>query len=197
LISNGAGGGSRTPTRSPSPDFESGASARSTTPAMLDSKEIFVHSQTPESANVADVQNLHAVHLFLSFPPDCVQSIGSLLSGYYIFIKCLLDVRPGEQQMLAMGGALMQKPKPLLADGPALRLSHCYVDVIFEKLMEINISGTSILLVEQTARMAPLAGISPWYPGRMRETAVTSILSRGVKAARRSPWLPVPPFPRP
>ncbi len=61
----------------------------------------------------------------------------------------------GEQQVLAMGRALMQRPKLLLADEPSLGLSPMYVDLIFEKLIEINKSGgTSILLVEQNARMA-------------------------------------------
>ena len=60
----------------------------------------------------------------------------------------------GEQQVLALGRALMQKPKLLLADEPSLGLSPMYVDLIFEKLIEINKSGTSILLVEQNARMA-------------------------------------------
>ncbi len=60
----------------------------------------------------------------------------------------------GEQQLLAMGRALMQKPKLLLADEPSLGLSPSYIDIIFNKLIEINKSGTSILLVEQNARMA-------------------------------------------
>lgn len=60
----------------------------------------------------------------------------------------------GEQQMLALGRALMQKPRLLLADEPSLGLSPSYVDTIFEKLIEINRSGTSILLVEQNASMA-------------------------------------------
>jgi branched-chain amino acid transport system ATP-binding protein len=60
----------------------------------------------------------------------------------------------GEQQLLAMGRALMQKPKLLLADEPSLGLSPSYIDIIFDKLIEINKSGTSILLVEQNARMA-------------------------------------------
>jgi len=55
---------------------------------------------------------------------------------------------------LAMGRALMQKPKLLLADEPSLGLSPSYVDTIFEKLIEINKTGTSVLLVEQNARMA-------------------------------------------
>lgn len=60
----------------------------------------------------------------------------------------------GEQQMLAMGRAFMQKPKLLLADEPSLGLSPAYVDTVFEKLIEINKAGTSVLLVEQNARMA-------------------------------------------
>ena len=60
----------------------------------------------------------------------------------------------GEQQMLAIGRALMLKPKLLLADEPSLGLSPNFVDIIFDKLLEINKNGTSILLVEQNAQMA-------------------------------------------
>lgn len=60
----------------------------------------------------------------------------------------------GEQQMLALGRALMIQPKLLLADEPSLGLSPNYVEIIFEKLVEINKNGTSILLVEQNAQMA-------------------------------------------
>lgn len=61
----------------------------------------------------------------------------------------------GEQQLLAMGRALMQKPKLLLADEPSLGLAPSYVDTIFEKLVEINRLGTkAVLLVEQNASMA-------------------------------------------
>ena len=60
----------------------------------------------------------------------------------------------GEQQLVALGRALMQKPKLLLADEPSLGLSPSYVDTIFEKLVEINKAGTSVLLVKQNARMA-------------------------------------------
>ncbi len=60
----------------------------------------------------------------------------------------------GEQQMLAFGRALMLRPKLLLADEPSLGLSPNFVDLVFDKLIEINKSGTSILLVEQNARMA-------------------------------------------
>lgn len=60
----------------------------------------------------------------------------------------------GEQQMLAMGRGLMLKPKLLLLDEPSLGLSPNFMDLIFEKLIEINKNGTSVLLVEQNAQMA-------------------------------------------
>ena len=60
----------------------------------------------------------------------------------------------GEQQMVAIGRALMLKPKLLLLDEPSLGLSPNYVDTVFEKIREINKNGTTILLVEQNARMA-------------------------------------------
>lgn len=60
----------------------------------------------------------------------------------------------GEQQMLAMGRSLMLKPKLLLADEPSLGLSPNYLELIFDKLVEINNNGTSILLVEQNASEA-------------------------------------------
>ena len=60
----------------------------------------------------------------------------------------------GEQQMLAMGRALMLKPKLLLADEPSLGLSPNFVGLVFDKLTEINKKGTTILLVEQNASEA-------------------------------------------
>ena len=56
--------------------------------------------------------------------------------------------------MLALGRALMLRPKLLLTDEPSLGLSPNYVELIFEKLLEINTNGTSIIIVEQNARMA-------------------------------------------
>jgi branched-chain amino acid transport system ATP-binding protein len=57
----------------------------------------------------------------------------------------------GEQQMLAIGRALMLKPSLLLLDEPSLGLSPNYVEAVFKKLVEINKDGISILLVEQNA----------------------------------------------
>ncbi len=60
----------------------------------------------------------------------------------------------GEQQMLAIGRALMARPKLLLMDEPSLGLAPKLVERIFEKIQEINRLGTTILLVEQNAHMA-------------------------------------------
>ncbi|HEY8447824.1 MAG TPA: ABC transporter ATP-binding protein [Thermomicrobiales bacterium] len=60
----------------------------------------------------------------------------------------------GEQQMLAMGRALMAKPKLLLLDEPSMGLSPILVETIFGIIKEINAQGTTVLLVEQNALMA-------------------------------------------
>ena len=60
----------------------------------------------------------------------------------------------GEQQMLAMGRALMADPKVLLLDEPSMGLAPVLVDSIFETIVDLNKLGTTILLVEQNARMA-------------------------------------------
>lgn len=60
----------------------------------------------------------------------------------------------GEQQMLAMGRALMAKPKLLLLDEPSMGLSPLLVKEIFAIIQEINEQGTTVLLVEQNAKMA-------------------------------------------
>lgn len=60
----------------------------------------------------------------------------------------------GEQQMLAMGRALMAKPKVLLLDEPSMGLAPVLVDSIFDTIRKLHALGTTILLVEQNARMA-------------------------------------------
>ena len=70
-----------------------------------------------------------------------VAQVGGTLSG-------------GEQQMLAIGRALMARPALLLLDEPSMGLSPIFVDAIFRIIQDINRQGTTILLVEQNARMA-------------------------------------------
>ncbi len=60
----------------------------------------------------------------------------------------------GEQQMLAMGRALMSKPKILLMDEPSMGLSPIMVNEIFSIIQEVSDSGTTVLLVEQNAKKA-------------------------------------------
>lgn len=60
----------------------------------------------------------------------------------------------GEQQMLAMGRALMSKPKIILMDEPSMGLSPIFVSEIFDIIKEISAQGTTVLLVEQNAKKA-------------------------------------------
>ena len=60
----------------------------------------------------------------------------------------------GEQQMLAMGRALMARPKLLMLDEPSMGLAPVLVDLIFETVKEVNAQGTTILMVEQNALAA-------------------------------------------
>ncbi len=82
-------------------------------------------------------------HVFKLFPrlKERINQKGGTLSG-------------GEQQMLAMGRALMAKPKILLLDEPSMGLAPLLVELIFEIIQEINKEGTTVLLVEQNALMA-------------------------------------------
>ena len=82
-------------------------------------------------------------HVFSLFPRlhDRSRQVAGTLSG-------------GEQQMLAMGRALMANPKILLLDEPSMGLAPVLVDDIFDTIRQLHAAGTTILLVEQNARLA-------------------------------------------
>ena len=82
-------------------------------------------------------------HVFAMFPrlKERSKQVAGTLSG-------------GEQQMLAMGRALMSNPRVLLLDEPSMGLAPVLVDGIFDTIRQLHAAGTTILLVEQNARMA-------------------------------------------
>jgi branched-chain amino acid transport system ATP-binding protein len=80
----------------------------------------------------------------------------------------------GEQQMLAMGRALMSKPRLLLMDEPSMGLSPALVEQNFEIIREINASGVAVLVVEQNANMA----LSVADRGYVLQTGVIALADR-------------------
>ena len=81
---------------------------------------------------------------------EVLQEVG--LAGKY---KAYPDeLSGGEQQMLAMGRALMSKPRIILMDEPSMGLSPIFVNEIFDIIKEVSESGTTVLLVEQNAKKA-------------------------------------------
>jgi branched-chain amino acid transport system ATP-binding protein len=88
----------------------------------------------------------------------------------------------GEQQMLAIGRALMGRPKLLLLDEPSMGIAPILVERIYETIAEINKQGTTILLVEQNANYA--LGVS--HRGYVLETG-TVALSDASASLRENP----------
>ena len=86
-------------------------------------------------------ENLERVYTLFPRLKERRRQLGGTLSG-------------GEQQMLAMGRAMMANPKIMLLDEPSMGLAPVLVDSIFETIQELNKEGTTILLVEQNARVA-------------------------------------------
>ena len=94
------------------------------------------------------------------------RQIGGTLSG-------------GEQQMLAMGRALMSSPKLLMLDEPSMGLAPILVEQIFEIIRTLHRNGTTILLVEQNAQMA----LSIADRGYVLETGMITLSGTGVELA--------------
>ncbi len=85
----------------------------------------------------------------------------------------------GEQQMLAIGRALMARPRLLLLDEPSMGLAPIVVEQIFETIVDINRGGTTILLVEQNAAMA--LGIA--HRGYVLETGAVALTGTAAELA--------------
>lgn len=105
---------------------------------VLENLEMGAYCRKDKSSMKDDLERV-----FMLFPrlKERIGQKGGTLSG-------------GEQQMLAMGRALMAHPKIMLLDEPSMGLSPILVEVIFETIQTINKEGTTILLVEQNALMA-------------------------------------------
>jgi len=105
---------------------------------VLENLELGAFARADREAIPADLERVLALFPRLR---DRLQQKGGTLSG-------------GEQQMLAMGRALMARPEMLLLDEPSMGLSPILVETIFGIIRDINRLGTTILLVEKNARMA-------------------------------------------
>ena len=105
---------------------------------VLENLEMGAYARQDRSAVSGDMDRV-----FVSFPrlKERRKQLAGTLSG-------------GEQQMLAMGRAIMSSPKLLMMDEPSMGLSPILVSEIFSIIQSINKSGVTVLLVEQNARMA-------------------------------------------
>ncbi|MFZ5881047.1 MAG: ABC transporter ATP-binding protein [Chloroflexota bacterium] len=105
---------------------------------VLENLEMGAYARKDKSSFKEDLERV-----FSLFPrlKERITQKGGTLSG-------------GEQQMLAMGRALMAHPKILLLDEPSMGLSPLLVELIFDTIVAINKEGTTVLLVEQNALMA-------------------------------------------
>ncbi|MBI4562400.1 MAG: ABC transporter ATP-binding protein [Candidatus Rokubacteria bacterium] len=105
---------------------------------VLENLELGAFARVDKQNIAADMERVFALFPRLK---ERLSQKGGTLSG-------------GEQQMLAIGRALMARPRLLLLDEPSMGLSPILVEAIFETIRSINQQGTTILLVEQNARMA-------------------------------------------
>lgn len=119
-------------------------------------------SQVPEGrrvfANMSVLENLEMGAYIRNDSAEILKEIDQVFARFPRLLErkkqLAKTLSGGEQQMLAMGRALMSRPKLLLLDEPSMGLAPMLVAQIFAIIEEINASGTTIMLVEQNANMA-------------------------------------------
>jgi branched-chain amino acid transport system ATP-binding protein len=105
---------------------------------VMENLEMGAYTRSDRAGIASDLQRVFGLFPRLA---ERRKQIGGTMSG-------------GEQQMLAVGRALMSRPKLLLLDEPSMGLAPMLIQQIFEIITEINGQGTTILLVEQNAQQA-------------------------------------------
>jgi branched-chain amino acid transport system ATP-binding protein len=119
-------------------------------------------AMVPEGRGVFTRMSIHENLLMGAFVRNDAEGIAADLDRVYTLFPRLKErqaqlagtLSGGEQQMLAMGRALMSRPQLLLLDEPSMGLSPIMVDKIFEVVREVSGQGTTVLLVEQNASRA-------------------------------------------
>jgi branched-chain amino acid transport system ATP-binding protein len=119
-------------------------------------------AMVPEGRGVFTRMSIHENLLMGAFVRNDADGIAADLDRVYTLFPRLKErqaqlagtLSGGEQQMLAMGRALMSRPQLLLLDEPSMGLSPIMVDKIFEVVREVHGQGTTVLLVEQNASRA-------------------------------------------
>ncbi|MGB9079909.1 MAG: ABC transporter ATP-binding protein [Desulfuromonadaceae bacterium] len=119
-------------------------------------------SQVPEGrrvfANMSVLENLEMGAYIRNDKKEILEEIDQVFARFPRLFErkkqLAKTLSGGEQQMLAMGRALMSRPKLLLLDEPSMGLAPMLVAQIFSIIQEINAGGTTIMLVEQNANMA-------------------------------------------
>lgn len=119
-------------------------------------------SQVPEGRHIFSgltvMENLQMGAFLQKNSSDAAKSYQEVFDRFPILAKRknqdAATLSGGEQQMLAIGRALMAKPKLLLLDEPSMGLSPLFIQQIFTIIKELNEKGTTILLIEQNAKQA-------------------------------------------